>query len=158
MFSSKVAGLLRKTAIPPKALELEVTEGVMLSNDHASNTNMRDIRDLGVRLALDDFGTGYASLATLHRCAVDTLKLDQTFVSDIDTNPRSVSIVSTILDLGRRLNITTIAEGVETEAQASLLRKEGCRVMQGFLFDKPRPGSEIPRPLQPPALPPPTIA
>lgn len=143
-FAGDVQAVLDELKVPAAMLELEVTEGVVLSNLGPTRENMKRLRERGVRLALDDFGTGYASLATLHQHTVDTLKVDQCFVRDLATNPRSLSIVTSVLDLARRLKIVTIAEGVETEAQASLLRKEGCQVMQGYLFDRPQPGSVPP--------------
>ncbi|MBX2800847.1 MAG: GGDEF domain-containing phosphodiesterase [Myxococcales bacterium] len=139
-----VTDALRTFGIPPSALELEVTERVVMSNHAACSTNIERIRASGVRLALDDFGTGYASLAYLHRYPMDTLKVDQSFVQDVTTNAKSASIVGSIIDLGRRLNLVTIAEGVETTAQAEFLRREGCAVLQGYLYDRPRPGNVAP--------------
>ncbi|HHO52762.1 MAG TPA: EAL domain-containing protein, partial [Deltaproteobacteria bacterium] len=140
-FSAVVATLLSQIRVPPSSLELEVTERVVMSDHGRCLNNMDMIRELGVRLALDDFGTGYASLAYLHRFPVDTLKVDRSFVREIHSNAKSASIVGSILDLGRRLGVATVAEGVETEEQVVCLRNEGCRIMQGFLFGRPRPGA-----------------
>ena len=143
-FSDRVAALLDNLNLPANALELEVTERVVLSMDGPSRTNLETLRELGVLIALDDFGTGYSSLAYLHRFPVDTLKVDRSFVQDIGTNPRSCSIVGSILDLGHRLGIVTVAEGVESQLQADILLREGCDVLQGFLYGHPRPGTHLP--------------
>ena len=142
-FASHVQGLLDMHAVPARSLELEVTEGLLLADDEQSNATLRALQQLGVRMALDDFGTGYASLATLYRHRVDTIKLDQSFIHGMEPRNRADSIVASVLDLGRRLNVTVIAEGVETEAQATQLRDLGCAAMQGYLFDKPRPAADI---------------
>lgn len=143
-FSAVVATMLSRVRVPPSSLELEVTERVVMSDHGRCLSNMDTIRELGVRLALDDFGTGYSSLAYLHRFPVDTLKVDRSFVREIHSNAKSASIVGSILDLGRRLGVATVAEGVETQEQVDCLRSEGCEIMQGFLFGRPRPGAVPP--------------
>ena len=144
--AQRIGALLSELQVSPDSLEIEITEWVMLSDDGRALRNLEGIRKIGCAIALDDFGTGYSSLSYLHRYPVDTLKVDRSFVQDIETNTRSFSIVGSILDLGRRLGIVTVAEGVETTAQASLLRREGCNVLQGFLFGRPLPGTHPPAP------------
>lgn len=145
-FAIRILGLLRELGLPGNALEIEVTERVVLSDDGPSRDNLERLGSLGVAVALDDFGTGYSSLAYLHRHPIDTLKVDRSFVQDIETNPRSFAIVGSILDLGRRFGIVTVAEGVETTEQARILCEEGCNVLQGFLFGRPQPGANPPTP------------
>ncbi len=143
-FAERIASLLEELGLSADSLEVEVTERVVLSDEGYLIDNLEHIRKLGVQIALDDFGTGYSSLSNLHRYPIHTLKIDRSFVQDIETNPRSFSIVGSILDLGRRFGIVTVAEGVETEAQAKILRDEGCMILQGFLFGRPRAGAVLP--------------
>ncbi len=142
--AAKVEGLLASHGLSPSCLELEVTERVMLSDDGRAMANLTALRALGCGIALDDFGTGYSSLSCLHEYPVNTLKVDRRFVHDIVSNERSFSIVGSILDLGRRLGLDVVAEGVETIQQAMLLRKEGCQVLQGFLFGRPQSAARVP--------------
>lgn len=135
--------LLGEHKLPPSSLELEVTERVMLADHGRTRENLEGIRAMGVSIALDDFGTGYSSLSSLHDYPVNTIKVDRRFVRDIASNARSASIVGSILDLGRRLGLEVVAEGVETLQQVELLQKEGCKVLQGFLFGHPEPATEL---------------
>ena len=143
-FADHVAEILQEMKVQPGSLEIEVTERVVLSDNGATHANLEALRSNGVKVALDDFGTGYASLSYLHRYPVDTLKVDRSFVKDIDTNTRSYSIVGSILDLARRLGVVVVAEGVERRVQADLLRREGCDVLQGFLFGQPQSAAQLP--------------
>ncbi|MEO0604595.1 MAG: bifunctional diguanylate cyclase/phosphodiesterase, partial [Myxococcota bacterium] len=142
--AGRVGDLLDAYGVAPESLEVEVTEGVMLSSDGQARENLQALRDMGCGVALDDFGTGYSSLSRLHEYPVNTIKVDRRFVKDIVSNERSFSIVGSILDLGRRLGLDVIAEGVETVQQANLLRKEGCQVLQGFLFGRPKSAANAP--------------
>jgi diguanylate cyclase (GGDEF)-like protein/PAS domain S-box-containing protein len=127
---------LEDAALPAHLLELELTESVT-ANPAAAITMMDALHRLGVRLSLDDFGTGYSSLSYLKRFPLHTLKIDQSFVRDIDTDPDDRAIVRAVIQMARALNLQTIAEGVETEAQALFLREQGCDMVQGYLFCRP---------------------
>jgi EAL domain-containing protein (putative c-di-GMP-specific phosphodiesterase class I) len=104
---------------------------------------MQRLRALGVRFAIDDFGTGYSSLSYLKRLPIDTLKIDRSFVRDLDSSQSDREIVQTIMNMARSLKISVVAEGVETELQAVLLRQLGCHAFQGYLFAKPMPDADF---------------
>jgi EAL domain-containing protein (putative c-di-GMP-specific phosphodiesterase class I) len=127
---------LNDAGLPAQYLELELTESVT-ANPAAAISMMDSLHALGVRLSLDDFGTGYSSLSYLKRFPLHTLKIDQSFVRDIDTDPDDRAIVQAIIQMARALNLKTIAEGVETDAQHQFLRREGCDMMQGYRFCRP---------------------
>jgi diguanylate cyclase (GGDEF)-like protein/PAS domain S-box-containing protein len=131
-----VARALTDAGLPAQYLELELTESVT-ANPAAAIAMMDALHGLGVRLSLDDFGTGYSSLSYLKRFPLHTLKIDQSFVRDIDTDPDDRAIVQAIIQMARALNLKTIAEGVETDAQHQFLRREGCDMMQGYRFCRP---------------------
>ncbi len=138
-----VAGALERSQLPPHLLELELTESILLQDVDNTLETVQQLKALGVKLSIDDFGTGYSSLSYLKRFAVDKLKIDQSFVRDINSDPDDAAIVRAVIQLARSLRLATIAEGVETQGQLEFLRAEGCREIQGFLFS---------RPLLPPAL------
>ena len=125
--------LLDEFQLDPHQLELEVTEGALMQDLQQSCDKLRKLRELGVRVAVDDFGTGYSSLAYLRHFELDTLKIDRLFIANMLDSPRDAAVVSTIIDLGRNLELEVIAEGVETLAQRDWLVAHGCQVMQGFL-------------------------
>ncbi|CDZ96136.1 MULTISPECIES: putative bifunctional diguanylate cyclase/phosphodiesterase [Pseudomonadaceae] len=125
--------LLDEFQLDPHQLELEVTEGALMQDLQQSCDQLRRLRELGVRVAVDDFGTGYSSLAYLRHFELDTLKIDRLFIANMLDSPRDAAVVSTIIDLGRNLELEVIAEGVETVAQRDWLVAHGCQVMQGFL-------------------------
>ena len=131
-----VARALSDAGLPAQFLELELTESVT-ANPAAAISMMDALHALGVRLSLDDFGTGYSSLSYLKRFPLHTLKIDQSFVRDIDTDPDDRAIVQAIIQMARALDLKTIAEGVETDAQHQFLRREGCDMMQGYRFCRP---------------------
>ena len=131
-----VTRALGDAGLPAQYLELELTESVT-ANPAAATAMMDALHALGVRLSLDDFGTGFSSLNYLKRFPLHTLKIDQSFVRDIDTDPDDRAIVRAVIQLARALNLQTIAEGVETDAQHQFLRHEGCDMMQGYLFCRP---------------------
>ena len=131
-----VARALSDAGLPAQYLELELTESVT-ANPAAAIAMMDALHGQGVRLSLDDFGTGYSSLSYLKRFPLHTLKIDQSFVRDIDTDPDDRAIVQAIIQMARALNLKTIAEGVETDAQHQFLRREGCDMMQGYRFCRP---------------------
>ncbi len=135
-----VARALEAARLPAGALELEITEGLVMKEAGEASRKLRTMREMGVSLAIDDFGTGYSSLAYLQRLPIDTLKIDQSFVRDIDPGGGlrdSTAIVETIVNLGRGLGLQVLAEGVETEAQDTFLRRIGCDAMQGYFYSRP---------------------
>lgn len=132
-----VSQILHETGLPAHCLELELTEGVAMDNPLAAISLMEDLHERGVRMSIDDFGTGYSSLSYLKRFKVYKLKIDQSFVRDILTDPEDAAIVDAIIGLARSLGMHTIAEGVETAAQLDFLRKRGCNEIQGYLIGRP---------------------
>jgi diguanylate cyclase (GGDEF)-like protein/PAS domain S-box-containing protein len=138
-----VVSALAHSGLSPTRLELEITESVFLAETEANLAILHQLRELGVGISLDDFGTGYSSLSYLRSFPFDKLKIDRSFVKDLASRADCVAIVRAISSLGRSLNITTTAEGVETMDQFDWLRAEGCQQVQGFLFSPPRPAAEI---------------
>jgi EAL domain-containing protein (putative c-di-GMP-specific phosphodiesterase class I) len=129
----------------PDLIELEITENVLLRHAVATVDALDAVRALGVRLAIDDFGTGYSSLSYLRRYAIDTVKIDRSFVHDIPADPDDSAITAAIISLAQSLKLDVIAEGVETEAQRAFLLERGCHLMQGYLFSRPLPPEDITR-------------
>ncbi len=140
-FSDVVRTALHQTGLSPVSLELEITESSLLRDVEVTVNTLRTLKELGVRLAIDDFGTGYSALAYLKRLPIDVLKIDQSFVKALTTDPADATITETIVQLASGLNLTTIAEGVETLEQLLLLGSYGCNRMQGYLFGKPVPAA-----------------
>jgi diguanylate cyclase (GGDEF)-like protein len=132
-----VAGVLEKSGLAPHLLEIEITESGIINDFAHALKIVRAVKALGVNIAMDDFGTGYSSLSALRIFPFDKIKIDKTFVSGLIDDQQSQAIVKTAITLGRSLNITVLAEGVETEAHLDFLRNEGCAEVQGFLFGKP---------------------
>ena len=141
----RIAGALAASGLEPHRLEIEITEAVLIRDDEEALAILHQVRNLGVSIALDDFGTGFSSLSYLKRFPFDKIKIDRCFVSDISEVDASSSIVEAVVNIAAALNMTTTAEGVETEAQRELLRRLGCTEMQGYLFSAPRPGVEVRR-------------
>ncbi len=129
--------ILLDTGLSAARLELEITEGVIFDEPARALSVLRRLKALGVKIAMDDFGTGYASMSSLQSFPFDKIKIDQSFVSGVETNPQSAAIVRSIIGLGNALEIPVIAEGVETEGERAFLRREGCREIQGFLIGHP---------------------
>jgi len=136
---TQVAQALEKHGLAGADLELEITESVAMHNPDSSISQLKALRDLGVRLSIDDFGTGYSSLSYLKLLPIHTLKLDQSFVRDIETDVNDVAICTATIALAHSLGLAVIAEGVETEAQRVLLASHQCDFMQGYLFSRPLP-------------------
>ncbi|QOZ24197.1 EAL domain-containing protein [Bradyrhizobium sp. CCBAU 51753] len=138
-----VISALANSGLSPMRLELEITESVFLAETEANLAILHQMRKLGVAISMDDFGTGCSSLSYLRSFPFDKIKIDRSFVKDIAERADCVAIVGAIAELGRRLNITTIAEGVETTEQLDWLRAEGCNEVQGFLFSGAKPAAEV---------------
>jgi diguanylate cyclase (GGDEF)-like protein len=139
----KIMAALATSGLPAERLELEITEAVLIRDDEAALAILHQLRDIGVRIALDDFGTGYSSLSYLQRFPFDKIKIDRSFVKDIGEGGGSRSIVQAVVSIAAAREMTTTAEGVETEAQRRLLRTLGCSEMQGYLFSAARPAADI---------------
>ena len=140
-----VISALAHSGLSPKRLELEITESLFLAETEANLAILHQLRELGVSISMDDFGTGYSSLSYLRSFPFDKIKIDRSFVKDLAQRSDCVAIVRAISGLGRSLNITTTAEGVETMDQLDWLRAEGCNEVQGFLFSAAKPAAEVER-------------
>ncbi|HZW21215.1 sensor domain-containing protein [Noviherbaspirillum sp.] len=138
-----IAAILRETGMPPGLLELEITEGMVVHNPEHAQRLLRAIKQMGVRLAIDDFGAGYSALGQLKHFPIDTLKVDRSFIRDVVDNPGDKAITGAIISMGKTLNLTVVAEGVETVEQESFLKEHACDQMQGFLFSKPVPPGDF---------------
>ena len=142
-FLSKVRKVLEHTGLPAQSLELEITEGVIIFNEQQTIETLEQLKKLGVQLAIDDFGTGYSSLSYLKKFNIDKLKIDQSFVRHIYSETADHSIVRTIVELGRNLDLRLIAEGVEDLQQQNMLEAMGCDEIQGYYFSRPLPEQEF---------------
>ncbi|MGB5624215.1 MAG: EAL domain-containing protein, partial [Woeseiaceae bacterium] len=136
-FINRISAILRGHEVSPTSLELEITETTLMENPTRTIKLLDQLYGLGLHLAIDDFGTGYSSLSALQQFPISTLKIDQSFVRDIATNPDDATIVDTIIQMGRNLNMDVVAEGVEEEAQLVFLQEHGCTYAQGLLFGDP---------------------
>lgn len=123
---------------------LEITESIMLDNSPVTLENLKALHAMGLRLSMDDFGTGYSSLSYLHRLPISELKLDKSFVQDVVSSSAASALTRSVLNIATGLNMTVVAEGVETEEQASWLAEQGCPVLQGYLFAKPMAAEAVP--------------
>jgi EAL domain-containing protein (putative c-di-GMP-specific phosphodiesterase class I) len=142
----QVRRALSSARVGPDALELEVTESVVMQDAQATIQTLKHLRDMGVTLAIDDFGTGYSSLAYLKRFSVNTLKVDRSFVQDLENDPDAAAICAAVIGLAHNLRLDVVAEGVETAEQLAWLRAAGCQIAQGFLLGKPLPAAAYERP------------
>ena len=138
-----VTSALAASGLRPSRLELEITESVLLQDSESVMETLHALKDLGVQISMDDFGTGYSSLSYLRSFPFDKIKIDQSFVRDMSGDNDSVAIVRAVAGLGRNLGMSTTAEGVETDQQLEHLRDEGCSEVQGYLFSRPLPASEL---------------
>lgn len=142
-FLTVVRDALEESELPPEALELEIVENILLRNDRSILPLLHGIREMGVGLAFDDYGTGFASLSLLKNYPVSRLKIDRSFIQEINSDNGDAAVVKAILYLGKSFDMDVIAEGVETEAQLQFLRRNGCREVQGYLFGKPVPSTDF---------------
>jgi diguanylate cyclase (GGDEF)-like protein len=138
-----VVSALSASGLPPARLELEITESVLLEETEVTLRTLHQLRGLGVRVSLDDFGTGYSSLSYLRSFPFDKIKIDRSFVQEVAASGNGAAIVRAIASLGASLGMETTAEGVETQEQLELIRREGCTEAQGFYFSAPRPAEEL---------------
>jgi len=134
-----VHAILLETGLAPQRLELEITESVLIDDLTRAVTMLRRLKSLGVRIAMDDFGTGYSSLSYLQAFPFDKIKIDRSFISNLETNPHSATIVRAVIGLARGLDLPVVAEGVESKDQLTFLARECCDNLQGFLIGRPRP-------------------
>ena len=142
-FHEEVAAVLRETGLRPDLLEIEITESVLLDHGAEVLENLNRLRAQGVRIALDDFGTGYSSLSYLTEFPFDKVKVDRSFVRDLQGRPEKVAVVEAIARMARALSMTVTVEGVETRQQLDVLRDKRCDVAQGLLYSPARPASEV---------------
>jgi EAL domain-containing protein (putative c-di-GMP-specific phosphodiesterase class I) len=139
----RIAGALQASGLPPHALELEVTESLLMRDLNQALERMGELKAMGVSLSIDDFGTGYSSLSALKSFPISTLKIDKSFVRDLAHSADDQAIALAVISLAHRLQLRVIAEGVETEAQRDFLRANDCDEMQGYLFSPPVPPERI---------------
>uniref|UniRef100_UPI0036F41BF3 EAL domain-containing protein n=1 Tax=Vibrio paucivorans TaxID=2829489 RepID=UPI0036F41BF3 len=135
--------LLRTTDLDPSCITFELTESAVMSDSEHTLQMLNAIKKLGFALSIDDFGTGYSSLSYLARFPIDELKIDRAFITDLDTLPKQVTVIENIINLGKSLNLSVVAEGVETQQQATLLSNLNCNSIQGFHFYRPQPKQEV---------------
>jgi EAL domain-containing protein (putative c-di-GMP-specific phosphodiesterase class I) len=139
-----VFSAIAASRISPQRLEIEITESALLDNSDATLALAHQISNMGVRIAMDDFGTGYSSLSYLRKLPFDKIKIDRCFVKDLaEGGENAVAIIRAIAALGRALDLTVTAEGVETSDQLEVIRAEGCTEMQGYLFSRPLPYADV---------------
>ena len=143
-FVAGLLGTLREFGLHPSLIEFEITESAAMKNAEHTLRQLRQLEALGFRMAIDDFGTGFSSLSHLRQLPTQTIKIDQSFVQGAERNPADRDITEAIIALARKLRLSTVAEGIETEAQAAWLREAGCEIGQGFLFVPPLPASQVP--------------
>lgn len=136
-FGALVTGVLQRSGLPATRLEIEITEGVLLTDSAVALRNLHQLKDIGVQIAMDDFGTGYSSLSYLQSFPFDKIKIDRSFVANLPDSAQSAAIVRAVIGLGHGLNLPIIAEGVETHKQLAFLAREGCDEIQGYLIGKP---------------------
>jgi EAL domain-containing protein (putative c-di-GMP-specific phosphodiesterase class I) len=132
-----IANILLETGLPATSLGIELTESLMMENVDLAIATMRELKSMGMHISIDDFGTGYSSLSYLKRFPVDVLKIDQSFIQDIEHDKNGAAMVAAIISLSHELGLRVIAEGVETAGQLEYLRSRGCDEVQGYFFSRP---------------------
>lgn len=143
--ATEILGILAETGFAPERLELEITEGVLISEPERTLATLNALKDAGIRISLDDFGTGYSSLSYLQRFPFDKLKIDHSFIQGMESHSGSMAIVRAVIALGRSLHLTVTAEGVETPKQLALLQAQACDQAQGYLLGRPLPKEDARR-------------
>jgi EAL domain-containing protein (putative c-di-GMP-specific phosphodiesterase class I) len=138
-----VVTILEETGLDPSRLEIEITETTAMHSGDKVVRTLHALRDIGVRIAIDDFGTGYSSMSYLKRFPVQTLKIAQTFMHDVNADSQSAAIASMLIDLCSELKLDVVAEGVELASELEFLRVRGCFVVQGFIYSQPVPAAEV---------------
>jgi EAL domain-containing protein (putative c-di-GMP-specific phosphodiesterase class I) len=138
-----IAAAVDESGIAPELIELELTESVIMRDAPEAARRLKELTALGLRLAIDDFGTGYSSLGYLKAFPISTLKIDRSFVRDVDRDPNSAALAQAIIALAASLKLKVVAEGVETREQLALLRACGCQELQGYVFSRPLPPEEL---------------
>ena len=144
-FLEGIYAALRETGLDPAFLELELTESALMKQPELAVSILQNLRDKGVAVSVDDFGTGYSSLSYLKKLPLDILKIDQSFIHQLDDNPDDAAIAVAIISMGQSLNLRIIAEGVETAEDLAFLRAHGCDEVQGFYFSRPVPAEQFAR-------------
>jgi EAL domain-containing protein (putative c-di-GMP-specific phosphodiesterase class I) len=134
---ARIEGALARHKVDPSRLTCEITESVAMEDTRATQATFRELGDAGIHLSIDDFGTGYSSLAYLRKLPAEELKIDRSFITDVEHSPDARAIVDAVLKLAHALGLKVVAEGVENERQQQLLTEMGCDELQGFLFAKP---------------------
>lgn len=142
-FYEMVIGVLAQSQVPASNIELEITEGVTMYNESDTIALLHKLKALGLKLSIDDFGTGYSSLSYLKQFPIDKLKIDQSFIKQIEQNEEDKAIVSTVINLGNNLGLTLIAEGVEEQSHLQILEQLGCQEIQGYYFSRPLPSDQL---------------
>ena len=142
-FAQAVHRILLETGLSPRRLEIEITETALVRDMHRALTTLRQLKALGIRVAMDDFGTGYSSLSNLRAFPFDKIKIDGSFIRQVDTNEQAATIVRAVLGIGRGLGLPVLAEGVETSGELSFLAKELCQIGQGYYLGRPSPLADL---------------
>jgi EAL domain-containing protein (putative c-di-GMP-specific phosphodiesterase class I) len=140
-----VAAALTETGLAPEHLEIEITESALMHDDEGTAIAFRDLQGMGVRIALDDFGTGYSSLSYITHFPLDVLKMDRAFVRDVDSDPAAKGVTNAVIQMAHSLGLRVVAEGVDSDAQAQILKEQGCDELQGFLLSAAVPPEELVR-------------
>jgi EAL domain-containing protein (putative c-di-GMP-specific phosphodiesterase class I) len=138
-----VHNILIETGLAPTRLELEITESLLLTDNEQTLQTLHRLRAIGIRISMDDFGTGYSSLSYLRAFPFDKIKIDRSFMRDLESRGDSLAIIKAVIGLGHSLGMSTTAEGVETEEQLEAVREQGCNEVQGFLFSPPLEPAQV---------------
>jgi len=138
-----IQAALEGSGLDPRHLTLELTESMIMDNAKGNTDILHQMKEMGLKLSIDDFGTGYSSLSYLKRFPLDELKIDRSFISDLDTDADDAAIVTAIIAMGHGLGLSVVAEGVEAERQLAFLKQRGCEGYQGYLFSRPLAADDL---------------